>query len=300
MLAVLALVFGVVRFTDAGRAFAVRSFVRAERLWSRDLPLPAARGALRTLVEPALTAVGILRPVRIELEPGVSLLLDPADDVGRTILISRTGTWESDVWQALSGGLGDGSVAVDVGAHIGVDTLKLAHTVGPHGRVVAVEPNPLTVSELRENIRASGASNVTVAPVALADVEGELTLFDARKTGNSGASSLSARNAGDVGASYKVRARRLDDVVGELGLARVDVVKADVEGAELLVLRGGVDTLSRFHPRLVLEVVPRQLENMGASVQELETFLAAHGYARQRWIDYKNKEYQFGPAADAR
>lgn len=287
------LVLVALQVTAAGRVFTVRSFVRFERLWSRDLPVASLTGLIRR-TEPWLTAVGLLRPVRVEIEPGVSLLLDPADDLARTILISRTNAWEPEVWAGISGGLGEGSVAIDIGAHIGVDTLKLARVVGAGGRVVAVEPNPVTLAMLRENIEASHAENVRVAPVALSDAEGALTLFDSRSTGNSGSSSLSAENAGGAGRPYTVPARMLDNLVGELGLARVDVIKADVEGAELLVLRGSTATLARFHPKLILEVVPRQLENMGASVEQLEEFLASQGYRRHRWVDYKNKEYLFG------
>jgi hypothetical protein len=119
-------------------------------------------------------------------------------------------------------------------------------------------------------------------------------LFDSRRTGNSGSSSLSSANAGDSGTPYTVHGRRLDDVVRELGLQRIDVLKADVEGAEVLVLSGARDVLTRFRPTLILEVVPGQLENMGTSVQALEGLLASVGYRRSRWVDYKNKEYLFG------
>lgn len=285
-------ILGFLRFSETGRILACRSYVRAERLWSRDVPIVALAGAVKAL-EPALTTLGFVAPVRLEIQPGVSLRLDPGDAIARTVLISRTNSWEPEVWASLREGLVEGSVAIDVGAHIGVDTLKLARVVGTSGRVMAVEPNPITLIDLRANIHASRAANVIVVPVALSDSEGELTLFDSRGTGNSGSSSLSAANAGGSGASYTVRARTLDDVVAEVGLARIDVIKADVEGAELLVLRGAATTLARFHPKLVLEVVPRQLASMGASVEVLESFLAQHGYTRQRWVDYKNKEYLF-------
>jgi hypothetical protein len=73
----------------------------------------------------------------------------------------------------------------------------------------------------------------------------------------------------------------------------VDLIKADIEGAELLMLRGATDTLAQFHPPLILEIVPQQLENMGASVAELEAMLQSFGYGEGRWVDYKNKEYVF-------
>ena len=275
---------------EAGRGFIVRSYVRAERLWERDCPIAPAKRAVRQL-EPFLSRVGVLRPVRIEVDPGVSLLLDPADDIARTILVSRQGRWEPEVWAAISSGLSDGAVFFDVGAHIGYDSIKAARLVGEKGRVVAFEPNPNTLTLLRSNIEASRARNIIVQPIACTDSEQTLTLFDSTPGGNSGSSSLSRANAGGQTRPYTVRGRPIDDVVSELGITRVDVVKADVEGAELLVLRGAAQTLRRFHPKLILEVVPRQLENMHASVEALQAFIKALGYGEPQTVDYKNKQW---------
>ena len=76
-----------------------------------------------------------------------------------------------------------------------------------------------------------------------------------------------------------------------LGFNRLDVVRVDVEGAELLVVRGAAETLKRFHPKLILEVVPGQLANMGTSVEELESLVKSLGYNSSRAIDDKNREW---------
>ena len=291
LLLVVATCVGLLQF-NAGRVFLVRSYLRSERAWVRYWPVEAGRGWARGL-EPLLFQIGALRPVRVKVEPGVSLLLDPRDDISRTILISLSSRWEPEVWQAISSGLPEGGVLFDVGAHIGYDSLKASAKVGPRGRVVAFEPNPSILPILRDNIAASDAHNVIVQPIACTDTEQTLTLFDATLGGNSGSSSLSQRNAGPVTRSYTVRGRPIDDVLPELGLTRVDVVKVDVEGAELLVLRGAARTLRRFHPKLIVEVVPRQLESMGTSVEELETFVGSLGYHATRAVDYKNREWTF-------
>jgi FkbM family methyltransferase len=291
-LGVLGLVAGaaVLQLFPGGRVFTVRSLVRFERLWARDVPVPAVSGAVRRL-EPAWTTLGILEPVRLEVEPGVSLLLDPTDDIARTILVSRTSEWEPEVWAALESGLSAGAVFLDVGAHIGYDSLKAARRVGPSGRVVAFEPNPSTAALLRDNITSSGIENIIVQQIACTDSETTLTFFDSTAGGNSGSSSLAAENAGSADRSFTVKARPIDAVIAELGLSRVDVVKADVEGAELLVLRGATETLRRFKPLVLLEVVPRQLANMGTSVEEVEAFLASLGYDQIQQVDYKNRAY---------
>jgi FkbM family methyltransferase len=283
-------VVAALQLPEWGRVFTVRSYVRAERMWSRDFPFVAAKGLLRGL-EPALVRVGLLRPVRVEVESGVSLMLDPEDGISRTILVSRAGRWEPEIWDAISSRLSQGAIFFDVGAHIGYDSLKASVMVGDRGRVVAFEPNPNTLLQLRSNIEASAARNVVVQPIACTDTETTLTLFDATLGGNSGSSSLSRENAGPMTRPYTVRGRPIDHVVMELGVQRLDVLKADVEGAELIVLRGATKTLQRFHPKLILEVVPRQLANMGTSVDELEAFMRSVGYQTSKQIDYKNKEY---------
>lgn len=289
-LVVLVAVVAALQLPQWGRVFTVRSYVRAERLWSRDFPIVSAKGLLRRL-EPALVRIGLLRPLRVEVERGISLMLDPQDAISRTILVSRAGRWEPEIWSAISSGLSQGAVFFDVGAHIGYDSLKGSVTVGDGGRVVAFEPNPNTLLQLRSNIEASAARNVIVQPIACTDTDTTLTLFDSTLGGNSGSSSLSRENAGPITRSYTVRGRPIDDVVRELELQRLDVLKADVEGAELIVLRGARETLRRFHPKLILEVVPRQLANMGTSVDELEAFVRSLGYHNSKRIDYKNKEY---------
>lgn len=281
----------LLELSDSGRTFVVRSYVRVERASERYFPPSGGRAALVRRLEPLLFRLGVLGPVRVEIEPGVSMLLDPSDDVSRTTLISLTNSWEPEVWDAISSGLSEGAVFFDVGAYIGYDSLRASVRVGPTGRVVAFEPNPPALLVLRANIAASRTSNVIIEPIACTDTPQTLTLFDSTPGGNGGSSSLSRTNAGSSTRSYIVQGRPIDDVVAELGFKRLDVVKVDVEGAELLVVRGAAETLKRFHPKLILEVVPRQLANMGTSLEELEAFVRSLGYNSTRPVDYKNREW---------
>src|SRR4029079_15963064 len=126
-------------------------------------------------------------------------------------------------------------------------SLKAAAVVGASGRVIAVEPNPPTIKELEDNVRESGAKVISVQPVAAADAEGTLDLFAAPRA-NTGQASLSKANASQGGqpvADFHVRARPLDDIIRDVGVSRVDVMKIVVEGAEMLVLKGSVGTLAR-------------------------------------------------------
>ena len=228
----------------------------------------------------------------MEVEPGVNMLLDPEDFVSRYIL--STGQWEAESWAICKQHLPVGGTFVDVGAHIGYYSLKAARVVGSKGHVIAVEPDPDTVRQLRDNIQASGANVIAVQPVACSDSEGELDLF-ASPRANTGQTSLSRANAqqsGGVSTVYHVRSRPLDAIIQESGVSRVDVMKIDVEGAELLVLRGARQTLARYGPTLIVEVIDRQLQSMGASAAELKEFLRSQGYTPRHSIDAdKNIEF---------
>jgi FkbM family methyltransferase len=286
-LIVLVLTIAVLGVTTS-QAVRDRTCLVLERVWrpdgGRGLPLGLVR-----LLWPSV-------PVWVEVEPHLHLRLDSQDGLDRTIL--ATGVWERETWLGLSKSIPRGGVFVDVGAHIGYYSLKAASIVGPAGRVLAIEPNPVTISRLRADIRESGASQVVVEPVACSDSEGMVEFFAATRE-NAGASSLSSANAAEAGpirATYRVRTRRLDDIVRESGVTRVDVVKIDVEGAELLVLKGAAETLDRYHPVVEVELIDKQLANMGTSSAEVIGFLRSHAYAiRHLYGEFHNTEFAFAP-----
>ena len=182
---------------------------------------------------------------------------------------------------------------MDVGAHIGYYSLEAATVVGQNGRVIAIEPNPEILPILRGNVTASDAKSVAVWPVACSESESTLELY-ASQGGNTGETSLSKANASQEGQAtvpYSVRARSLDAILDESMVSRVDVIKIDVEGAELSVLKGAVQTLAKYHPVLIIEIVPYQLKAMGTSIEEVQQFLTIHGYAASRHIDDLNIEF---------
>lgn len=259
-----------------------------ERQWDAHWPFDGGKtlyARLRPVLEPFV-------PVRVLVEPGVNMLLDPDDSVSRAIL--ETGVWEPETWQAIAERLQPGGTFVDVGAHIGYYSLKAAKIVGPAGRVIAVEPNPETLRRLRDNLRASRAAVVRVQPVACADSETTLEFF-ASLGSNTGGSSLARASASrdtQPVRAYQVRARPLDAIVEEAGLARVDVVKIDTEGAELSVLKGAKRTLARYRPVVIAELWEGTLKAMGTSPAEVVEFLRSQGYTVGRtFSEYSNTEF---------
>jgi FkbM family methyltransferase len=275
----------------AGAPARTRTYFAVERSWATHWPLAYGKYlplSLRSTLEP-------FTPVWMQVEPGIRMWLDPNDFVSRTVL--ETGQWEPQSWRIVEQDLRPGSTFVDVGAHIGYYTLKAATVVGPAGHILAIEPNPETARILAGNVRASNAAAVSIQAVACSDTETTLQLFAAAE-GNTGETSLSRANASQerpVTKTYQVRARPLDAIVRESGVTHVDAIKIDVEGAEFLVLRGAQETLTRFHPAILIELLDRQLREMRTSIAEVVAFLQAQGYSIRRQDD---KNFEFVAAGD--
>ena len=127
-----------------------------------------------------------------------------------------------------------GDTCVDVGANIGYVSLLMAARCGEPGRCLAFEADPGVFGKLNENIRLNGFTQITAVNAAVSDREGMLTFQPAPEL-NCGLGRISAEGAEGFGC-FQVRAIRLDDTLAAVD--RIRVVKIDVEGHELQVLRG--------------------------------------------------------------
>lgn len=251
-------------------------------------------GVLSEFALPLLNATGFIQPMEMDIGRGLRMHLDARDLVPRSIIAN--GVYEPRTTQAIEDHLAPGGAFIDVGAHIGFHSLRAAVKVGSQGRVISVEPNPDTLRELNRNIAASKAAGILVQPVACSDKESTLQLF-AGSLANTGMSSLSKKTAeaeGESGRQFQVRARPLDDIVAEAGLERLDALKIDVEGAEMMVLKGARKTIERFHPFLVMEVKEEQLVAMGTNKAAVFAFLQELGYTPGRAIE-GNVEFDYHP-----
>jgi FkbM family methyltransferase len=264
-----------------------RSFARLFSAWTEQ-PFPSGERFLLD-IRPLLYSTGIVRPVRFEVEPKISLLLDPVDVIDRYVLL--TGSWEHELWNWMGPNLPVGGTFIDVGAHIGSHTLRAAKLVGEQGRVIAVEPNPIIAARLRDNVAASGWSNIHVQEAACGEIEGKLRLY-AGSDVNSGTASLSSELAGSHGGGgnwFEVAVLPLDQILRPLALQRIDIIKVDTEGAETIVLRGGEASIRKYRPVLMLETVDGHLRKMNSSLAELESLLSSLNYRKGRYDEYNSE-----------
>lgn len=168
---------------------------------------------------------------------------------------------------------------LDVGGNVGIYACAGAGRLLPGGRVITFEPVPGNLEYLRRNVEANGHGEaVTVEPIAVGDQDGELTIHLA--AGSTAGHSVSERTAGiptgSVSSSITVPVRSLDSYLAEHGLDRVDVIKIDVEGFDIAVLRGAAKTLASQGPALFVEYAPDSLRNCGFDPTELLDTVFAH------------------------
>lgn len=169
-----------------------------------------------------------------------------------------------------------GSVALDVGANIGVYTRLLSNLVGPAGAVHAFEPVPVTYRSLSYNVARFENSNVVTWHAAVADrcSIAEIVLPD---RGYQGFYRAHLRSDDDAlgKAGIRVQQIALDSLVDIL--PRVDFIKCDVEGAEMLVLRGAEELLTTRKPTILMEVQSGR-SNLAHRPQDVFDWLGTRGW----------------------
>jgi FkbM family methyltransferase len=180
-----------------------------------------------------------------------------------------------------------GMTALDVGANVGQMTLELAALVGPSGRVLAIEPGRGNLELLQLHLIENGMRDrVEVVEAACADVHGgEIEFFVAGEhaasvgSGHSIAGTDAIRRGAPHSRVHRVCCARvsIDGLCSERDL-RPDVIKIDVEGGELHVLRGAQRTLARVRPRVRFGFHPFAFEDPAAASDELRRFFADLGY----------------------
>jgi FkbM family methyltransferase len=175
------------------------------------------------------------------------------------------GTWEPDLSAFMRRRLRPGDTFIDVGANVGYLSALGSRLIGPHGIVVAIEPEPATGAALQETVAMNDLTNIRLVAAAVSDRHGELPLFVGPSYWSGFTSTVaphgSLREQGPralLREHGSVRAAPLGSLATREELAAARLIKIDVEGAEDRVLAGivaSVDTLPA-HAELIVEMIP--------------------------------------------
>ena len=179
------------------------------------------------------------------------------------------------------------AVVVDIGANIGWYSINIAKSY-PLSKVHAFEPIPKTYSFLEKNINLNNVQNVMAHHYGLSNESKELTFyFYPEGSGNASSSNLSERSDAEL---VTCHVKPLDDFVRENGL-HVDFIKCDVEGAELFVFQGAVETLQRDIPIVFTEMLRKWAAKFNYHPNEIITLFRKFGYRCFEAQDSKLNEF---------
>jgi FkbM family methyltransferase len=242
-------------------------------------PLAPVLGQRVPLRGPARLLISSYARTRYEPQRAVTRVTTDAGDVFEADLSSTLewhlwafGQYEPHFAELFGLLVRPGDRCVDVGANVGVHTVRLARLVSPGGEVIAFEPDPDVLHRAETNVALNQLSNVRLVNAAASDQAGELTLYrpDHSDTNRARASLLQYPYL--TGKTITVPVQTVDDVCGG---DRVALIKIDVEGHEESVVRGAARVIDRDAPAVIFEHAPGLIDNGARSPFE---WLAARGY----------------------
>lgn len=243
-------------------------------LWNRSVPSKLYNSAKKT----ALSLLYKLPPIPQKIH-GRFVWIHPRARFSITTQTFLKREFHVQTW--LTEHLKPGQVFFDVGAHHGWDSMWTLPLVAKEGKVVSFEPSPANLSILEWHRIRNHFLQWTVVPKAVSDVDAEEEFFLVDK----GDSPMNSLTTGDPGTPFmsgrdirkiSIQTITLDTFCEQVRL-RPDLVKIDVEGAELLVLRGAAKLLHESYPKIILAVHPYWLPK-GQSTQQIFELLTSYGY----------------------
>jgi FkbM family methyltransferase len=213
--------------------------------------------------------------VTVKTKGGMTFFYGRDDERAIPLEIMNFDDYEHDELAMVQRLVNEKSVIIDIGAHAGWYSVHLAKRA-IHGRILCFEPIPATLALLKKNIAVNNITNITIYEQGLSDTEGEGVFY--YEPGLSVATSL--RNLHDERKKQTVKCpvKTLDNSLPR-DLARVDLIKCDVEGAELLVLRGAGNTIKEHMPVLFLEMLRKWAVKFDYHPNDIIDHLQKFGYS---------------------
>lgn len=212
--------------------------IRFARAFYDAMPRPVRVGMVRSAMKLAS------RSHRVATVDGLTFDLDLGEVIDFNLYI---GQYEPEVAAAMERWTPPGATVVDIGANIGAHALHLAKLVGPKGRVIAIEPTDFAFAKLQRNLALNPGLNVEPIKAALSDEPLAAQRVDFRASWRTDGSRNDAYSTVDF--------VRLDDALASRNVTRVDLMKIDIDGNEYPMMLGGLETIRRDRPVLLMEAV---------------------------------------------
>lgn len=190
-----------------------------------------------------------------------------------------------------------GDVVFDIGANIGLHAALLSRLIGPAGRLYAFEPNPQLTHCLRQTLASTG--NARLYPLALSDTDAETVLYIPSDHSLASLADWTSARSPEPTPRVGCVQTTLDTLVQKDGLPYPDIIKCDVEGAELRVFHGASRTLNRADAPIVLfEANLHNARGFDVSVSAAKTYLTSLAIPSFRFFEV-GRAGSLGPALRA-
>ncbi|WP_218422522.1 MULTISPECIES: FkbM family methyltransferase [Stutzerimonas] len=207
---------------------------------------------------------------------GVSMLVDALDLHATPYTLLDFGAYEADETSFLKSVFRGGDVFLDIGANLGWYSLVLGKNC-PTSRIYAFEPIPSTVAVLRKNIQINHLENIEPIAMGMFDKEEELNFLFAPDVSGATSLKMAGQSRGHASIQNVVcKTTTLDDFCSSRGVVP-DLLKIDVEGAELMVVKGGRKTFEGI-PILLIELLRKWSREFGYHPNDVFEFLNGYGY----------------------
>jgi len=206
---------------------------------------------------------------------GIKFKVDISKQMGNTIFWRGAHDWAPIF--SLEKLINAGDTIIDIGANQGEYALWAARKAGSSGQVHAYEPLTSMYAQLKENVQLNPALRIIPHQMGLSDKPGRLKLYS-NDNHNEGVNTLFPDPTRGSKVLEEIELNTLDLEVERLALNKIDLIKIDVEGAELMVLNGGKSTIAKHRPILFLEFNEEAFLTAGYSSADILSLLEKFGY----------------------
>ncbi|MEX2226518.1 MAG: FkbM family methyltransferase [Dehalococcoidia bacterium] len=195
------------------------------------------------------------------------------------------GRYEPEIVELIRETCKPGGTAIDAGANVGCHALIMAECAGEQGRVIALEPHARVFERLRANVAMNGLQQIETLRTAAGAESGTMQLYAPASTHHgAGKATMYEGNlaldpyAASAMECADVPVTTIDRVMFERECERLDLIKIDVEGHEMPVLRGARETIARFRPSVIFEYTAEYWLNAGANFADVRAFFEVQRY----------------------
>jgi len=170
-----------------------------------------------------------------------------------------------------------GDVFIDIGANIGIHSLFASNLVGEKGKVISFEPFSINYNSLIKNISLNNSRNIVLEKLAISAKESLVNIFYNCKDYNFGMASSYLTNYTN---SEKVKSTTLDLYLKNKSFDRIDFIKLDIEGGEYPALLGMKNSLKKYHPILLVEILDNNTLTQSDNEKNIINFFKKIGYVK--------------------